>query len=252
FGYSQGFIEEGAAEIWGAHNDRSFDYGLSIESGIELAEDDLPIAYYGVAGRFASFIVYEFGTDAFVEIGKSAAWESSPAEVNQALESVVGMPTPEVVASYESAQWNCSRALYRDDSISCASARRMPCDLADNDGTLSLVLDLDCASEDFIGPQGDVMWSDFVVPVSGMEIVGLTVTVDEAQVDDLGFGELGVISLRPCAVGCEDGDSSWPLLPNVEYSLDLSEGDHLFRIEMPIAVQPRGKATITVRNACNR
>lgn len=252
FGYSQGFIEEGVAEVWGAHDDRSFDYDLGIGAGIGLAEDELPIEYYGVAGRFASFVMYEFGTDAFVEIGRAAAWKSSALEVDQAFESVTGMTASEVVASYESIGWNCGRSLYRDDSASCASARRLSCDLAAEDGTLSMVLDLDCASEDFIGPRDGMMWSDFVVSVNGTESIGMTLAIDEAQVEDLGFGELGTISLRPCGVGCEDVDGAWPILPNVEYPLDLSEGDYLFRIEIPMTVQPRGQAMLMIRNACAR
>jgi hypothetical protein len=252
FGYSQGFIEEGAAEVWGAHDDRSFDYRLGVEAGIELAAGDLPIAHYGVAGRFAAFVMYELGTDAFVEIGRNAAWKSSPDEVDQAFESVVGVTASELAERYETKDWNCSRALYRDDSISCASARQMDCDLADADGTLSMVLDLDCASEAFVGPRGGVIWSDFVVPVSGAEVVGVTITLDRAKIEDLEFGGLGSFSLRPCAVGCEDSDSLWPLIPNFEYALDLSENDYLFRIEIPTDVQPRGEAIVTIRNACAR
>jgi hypothetical protein len=251
FGFSQDFIEEGAAEVWGAYDNRSFDYDLSVEAGIEQGED-LRIAYYGVAGRFASFVMYELGTEAFVKIGKSTEFDSSPAEVDRAFESVVGMTASEVAESYELRDWNCGRTLYRDDSVSCASARQLRCDDADADGTLSTTLDLDCASEDFVGPRDGMMWTELLVPVTEAGVVGVTIAVDEAEVEGLGFGELGFISLRRCAVGCEDVGTLLSLVPNIEYPLELSAHDRLFRIEIPISIQPRGEAVITIRGACGR
>lgn len=250
FGFSQGFLEEGAAEVWGAHNDRAFDYGLDVETGIELAQDDLPIEYYGTAGRFSAFVLSEFGLDAFVELGKMAAFESSAVEVDEAFESVIGMTASDVAESYRDASWRCGRSLYRDDSVSCAAARPLDCSLAGDDGTLTMALDLDCASERFVGPRDGVIWSDFVVPLTSARVVSVTLSANEAELDDLGLGELGLISVRPCGVGCEDQDGVWPMVPSFEYRLDLPAGQHLFRIEIPVDVQPRGAATLTIRNVC--
>lgn len=242
-GFSQDFLEEGAAEMWGAHNDRDFDYTRPVELGIELAEESLPIPYYGVAGRFSSFVRHEYGLEAFLEIGKLAPSGSSPVEVDRAFESVTGMTASVITEHYDAADWWCGRSIYRDDSISCAIAQQLECGLAAEDGTLSVEFDLDCSSERFVGPRDGMIWSDVTFQLTRGRIVYLGVTANE--------GEIATVWLRRCDVGCED--QAFTLIPNVameESSVILDEGRYLIRLEVPADGRPRGSAVLTIRNAC--
>lgn len=244
FGFSQDFLEEGAAELWGAHDDRSFDYTLGIEDGVELARGELPISYYGIAGRFSAYVALEFGKDAFVEIGKStAALGSSPAAVDRAFESVIGLPISEVVASYEAAAWRCRRSVYRDDSIACAAARQLDCSLAGDGDSMVAHVDLDCAAEHFIGPRNGIIWSELAFSLSESRFVSLGITTEEDPVDL-------AISLRDCDVGCDDEGTVFDLTPNYENQLILYEGRHLLRIELPADDRSRGTLTLTLSNVC--
>lgn len=242
-GWSQGFLEEGAAEVWGTHGDRSFDYTLPVEPGVALAEDGLPIPYYGVAGRFSSFLLFDFGLEAYLEMGNLAPSGSNPDEVDDAFEAVTGMSLSEVVASYQEAGWRCKRSVYRDDSIACAVAPQLDCSLASEDGTVSVEFELDCSSEHLVGARDGVMWSELVIPLPRDRLVYLSVFGDE---DDFSR-----ITLGPCGVGCED--QRFGVIPNVpieDSAMILYEGPHLFRIEVPADDRPRGTATLTIRNLC--
>lgn len=245
-GFSNDILEEGAAEIWGAHDDRSFDYGLSLETAATLAEDELPVDYYGVVGRFAAFVVSAFGQEAFVELGKLTADKSSPAELSEAFESVTGMTSSEVFASYEEAGWRCGRSVYRDDSLACSVAPAMDCSLAEDDGTLHYELDLDCGSEQFVGPRGGVIWSDVILSVQQSHPIYISVAVEDEDED-----EVGRFSLLPCGVGCEGIDYTIvPNDPNGSLGVPVHAGQYLFRIELPADGRPRGKAVVTIRNHC--
>lgn len=248
FEFSQNFLEEGAAEVWGAHSDRSFDYSLSVGAGVELASADgrLPISYYGVAGRFSAFLLSDLGQDAFVELGKQSPFDASAAEVDDAFVAVTGMTVSEAAESYEDAGWRCRRSVYRDDSISCAVARQLDCSLAEDDGTVNVEFDMSCDSEHFIGSREGFMWSDFVFTLAQGRSVYLTVTADGGDLDDP-----VTLTLGSCGVGCEDQILNIPPNRPIEDSnLLLSEGQYVVRIELPADGRPRGKAVLTIRNVC--
>jgi hypothetical protein len=242
FGFSQDFLEEGAAELWGAHGDRDFDYRSSVEDGIELGVEDLPTTYYGTAGRFAAYMAFELGVEALVEIGKLTGPGSSPTEVDDAFEVVVGTTASEMARSYEGAGWFCGRSVYRDDSVSCAVAERMDCSLAADDGTLTIDFDLDCGSERFIGPRDGVFWSDLVISLESNRVVYLYLEANEADIANATF--------HRCDVGCEDPDDFHTLSPNVQYELIVLEGQHVVHLEVPDDGQLHGMATLAIRNVC--
>lgn len=237
------FLEEGIAEVWGSHTDWAGDYSLSVEAGIGAPDPLLPAPYYGIAGRFAAFMLLDFGTDALVEVGELAGEGASLAQVDDAFEEVLGMSVSAVALAYEESNWRCQRSVYRDDSITCGIARELNCDLADENGVLSIDFDLDCASEHFVGPRDGVVWSDVTFP-AGNRAVHVYFGADEE--------DFGTVTLRRCDVGCADPINPITITPNQDYTLlGDYEGLLLLRVELPADGKPRGTATLEVWNVCD-
>lgn len=228
-GLSELFLEEGAAEVWGQHTDRVFDGLLRVEDGLDAAGDVLPLDYYPTAGMFSAFIVDRFGSGVLADLARQTDPASSRAEVEDAFTTSTGDALGVILDDYYAEGWQCGRSTYRDDSLACAIAPQADCSAAADDGSVTVFIDLSCASEHARGPRDGVVWSEvaFDHPTGSL----LTLSISAGLPDGTSFADFGALELVPCGAGC--GEDVFSLPVDADLELTLNAGNYLLRASRP-------------------
>ena len=243
FGRANLALEEGAAELWGDVHDRENSTLLPIEEAFEASTGpgSLGIQYYPAVGHFSAFLEAEFGTEALVDVSRRALRDSDLPAISQAFVDSFGITLEDAQVSFDDWRRDCGRSLYRDDRPSCESAVPLDCTSADENGDVTVELELGCGSDGVVGTWETPARIELsFMPERNKEIyISGEWPSDQAEVV---FGE--------CVPGCEDRHSM--RTPGSEVDDIVRAGRQYFiRVSMPRAIAS-GTARLHLRNLCEQ
>lgn len=195
-GLTHPVLEEGLAEYFGGDGYFSFreDTGLPLEDALDAAHGaDYPGEYYGVAGRFVSYIDTMFGRELLLELEDRLTWTSSTIELEAAFSEAIGLPFDEAAEEFTELE-ACPQHVYWDPSPACLEAA--PLAWCDGSETAEHTVDLTCGSPDVIGVRDGEIWAYRLVniPTPGMYGLYISPLVDEPAE--------GYAELKQCVGGC--------------------------------------------------
>ncbi len=244
FGLSHLFFEEGAAEVWGQASDRSYDEiaGVNIRAALASTTSPLPGELMPVAGLFAAFLVDSHGPQVLVDLARETEPSSTIDEIEVAFATAAGAPLSEEISTFESEGWDCGRSLYRDDSVECAVAPPIDCSLADETGSVTVFLDLECDAQTVVGPRDGLVWT--AVAFEQPTWTNLMVSTESSSGDASGIE----VSFIGCRAGCSDNIFTIPV--DTELELMLPDGQYLLRATRPLEGGGAGGVAVTLHGLC--
>lgn len=233
-GGSYSFIEEGAAEYWGADDLWNRHIIGETREAIESADGaKLPGEYYGRAGHFVSYLAREYGVSHVADLARRTEWKGSYDLFEQAFSEVYNASIGAVVEAYESEYPECGRSGFRSNEGVCSSQAPVTC--VDGEEDLRLIVRLSCDNSTTIGPRDGEIVTYIVFDIPGQVAIW---TVDGPQG--------GSAILRRCEGGCgfwqeftipDDGIERW-----------IYGGRYVLRLSIPEGTE--GEFQILVRDAC--
>ena len=244
FGLSHLFFEEGAAEVWGQATDRGYEVVRGdVREALTSTTSPLPEELMPLAGLFAAFLVDRHGPQILVDLARETDPSSTSDEIAVAF-TAAGVSLTEEISAFEGEAWNCSRSLYRDDSVECALAPPVDCSLADEAGSVTVFLDLECSAEAAVGPRDGLIWT--TVTFEQPTWTNLAISTESLNGDPGGLE----VSFVGCHTGCADNVFTIPA--NTELELMLPAGQYLIRATRP--AEPDGDGTsgvaVTLHGLC--
>ena len=187
-------VEEGLAEFFGSDVEP---IQQPVGNVLELLQaheqgEKLDRPFYQVMGHFVSYLAYRFGFDRVAEFARESVLDEPFLAMQEKFAAVFGADLESIVVDHAGST-ACNRAFYRVTAVDCArDVRRV---LTQGD-TAQLDLDLDCNSDDVIGPRDGERWRRDVVELA----VGGWVLLDWTR--PVGT-EAAHVRMRPCDSGCD-------------------------------------------------
>ena len=222
------FLEEGLAVVYGEPGSVFSPTDYHVVDG--LSETWVAPEAYARAGHFTSYLLDEYGVDAFLSAKDASAFESSYDDLSNIFENEVGAPLGTVLDGYASHQpldEHCDTPGYHRLLVECAQPP-LPWTLGPTTASISLEHGFACADEDVMGPYGDMLFIHRTVRLEQARQVLLRVERPAR------FAEL----LR-CDGRCGDDDpgqgeltaSAWPDRPA---DVHLGPGTYVLRVFKPV------------------
>ncbi|MEM9454640.1 MAG: hypothetical protein AAGF11_10710 [Myxococcota bacterium] len=195
-GLTQPLLEEGLAEFFGGDGYSSFrhDTDRPLEEALAAVDDaDLPGEYYGVAGRFVSYIDTTFGRQALLELEDQLGPWSSTTDMETAFATKTAVPFSSAVSEFE-ALMACPQKIFRDPTAACQVAE--PLEWCDGSDAAEHSVALTCNSPDVLGVRDREIWTYrvFTIPRPGSYGLFLSPTIDPVE---------GYVEIKQCSGGCE-------------------------------------------------
>ncbi|MCX4247075.1 hypothetical protein [Paraliomyxa miuraensis] len=227
-GFSPGFFEEGAAEVFGDDARaavRVMSNG-SLMEGIEAAsvETGLPLRWYPRAGHFAAHLHERYGPEVTQELLRRTDARAGEGRAIEVIEAVTGAGWDEIVEEYAKVP-ECAQARYRYPLHGCEepTVLRAWCD---GDESVGIIERIACDDPDTIGPRNGEMWTTIAVevPEDG----------DYRFVARLGEGAVGSeMTIEECAVGCDKIMAKVPMGGGNSMEVFLRKGRYALRLTRP-------------------
>lgn len=225
-GLTQPLLEEGLAEYFGGDGYLSLrkDTGLPLEEALgAVHETRLPGEYYGIAGRFISYIDTAFGRQALLELEDQLGPWSSTADLEAAFAAATDVSFSSAATEFEEFE-ACPQTTFRDPSAACLVAERL--EWCDGSEAAEHSVDLACDSPDIVGVRDEEIWTYRVVSVPTPGQYGIYISYFEEPVE-------GYAELKQCAGGCNSFREQFmfPLGGTPATWFDIEEaGDYILKL----------------------
>lgn len=188
---SYSFIEEGAAEYWGADDWWTRPLEGETREAIQQADGEgLYFGYYGRAGHFVSYLAAEHGADRLLALTRESGARDDLAAFEAAFEVSYGVALDEAVEEYEAEYPVCPRWQFRSAQGVCSAQPTALCVEGEDD--LRVRVSLSCDDPNTIGPRDGEIFTHVVFEIPWSNLLVLRVSGP----DD------GKAFLRQCEGGC--------------------------------------------------
>lgn len=238
-GLTQPVLEEGLAEYFGGDGHFPFrnDTGLPLEEALAAVDDTrLPGEYYGVAGRFISYIDTTFERRMLLELEEQLGPWSSTADLETAFTATIGVSFDSAVADFGQLE-ACPQTVYRDPSAACLGSESLA--WCNGSNTVEHSIELACDSPAVVGVRDEEIWTYRVVTVPAPGRYGIFISYFEEPVE-------GYAELKQCAGGCNSFQQRivFPTSGTPARWFDIEEaGDYILKI----AVQQPHEVTVKLQ-----
>jgi hypothetical protein len=192
-------ISEGLAEYYGTHPATPSASDIEALAG-RLAEpaNQISLGDYAIAGRFAAYLVEQYGLEAVLDVCRAAGRDPSAERLSAAMTNVLGLSTQAVLDDFtdefNNGQPNCNSAVRYQSRVFACGAAAAARDAATSDGVMTY--DFGCASATTVGPFVDTIKIIERIDLAADAIYLVRLNADDEL--DISEVELTIAACGPC------------------------------------------------------